>query len=139
VNLPAWALTIQTKWAVMPRKLCESLFAFAAFSALAACTSSAPQSASAPPERASAPAAATAPVESDALKRDARYRRVTKNGEEYFCRREPVTGTLTKKVETCLTEAQMEGRSRAEQDELRRTQGVPIPPAGAGAAGATGR
>jgi hypothetical protein len=58
------------------------------------------------------------------------YKRVTRNGEDYFCRRAPVTGSLTRTVETCLTQAQLDEKAQDARDFVYRTQGVPGQPAG---------
>jgi hypothetical protein len=53
------------------------------------------------------------------------YKRVTKNGEEYFCRREGVTGSRTKTTETCLTLAEITTLRETGQDFKSRVQGLP--------------
>jgi hypothetical protein len=112
----------------MARPLCGSLLAIAACSALAACASGAP-----PSVKANAPVAAASPA---ALKevsdRQRGYSRVTRNGEDYFCRRKPVTGSLTRTVETCFTQAQLDASAQNAKDFLNRVQGVPGQPAGTG-------
>src|SRR5690349_14195220 len=53
------------------------------------------------------------------------YRAVVKNGVEYYCTKEPVTGSRTETFERCLTEAQMIALREGGQDFLRRQQSRP--------------
>lgn len=46
------------------------------------------------------------------------YRTVVRNGQEYFCRTEAVTGSRVSTSETCLTRQQME----QSQEDVRRMQ-----------------
>ena len=63
------------------------------------------------------------------------YRRVMRSGEEYFCKKEPVTGSRTDTNETCLTQAQMDAAQKNTQDMLQRIQQNPGTPTGPGGAG----
>jgi hypothetical protein len=50
------------------------------------------------------------------------YRLVTRNGEQVYCRKEAATGSLTRVLETCLTEAELEARMGSDQglvDDIR--------------------
>jgi hypothetical protein len=112
----------------MRRQFNRNLFVFAAASALAACATNAPVDTSVKaPASASKPAAApaTTAVAADDKKAGKGYRQITKNGEEYFCRREAVTGSRTEVVETCLTKAQMDNIANNSQDLVRRMNTVP--------------
>jgi hypothetical protein len=51
-----------------------------------------------------------------------RYRSVTRDGEEYFCRNEAVTGSRLEMHEVCLTRKQMDAAREHTQDEVRRMQ-----------------
>jgi hypothetical protein len=53
------------------------------------------------------------------------YRLVRKNGEDYYCKREAVTGSRTRSVDTCLTTAQMEAMRRDSQELLRSLERGP--------------
>jgi hypothetical protein len=107
----------------------RSLFVFAAASALAACASNPPVSSNEQTAaKASTPttaAAATTAANPKSTRALSGYRSVTKNGQEYFCRREPVLGSRTETIETCLTKAQMETAKNDSQDLMRRIQAVP--------------
>lgn len=90
---------------------------------LAACAAKAP----ATPETNSYSAsdvAATMVVQNKA-KVPSGYRAVVKNGVEYYCTKEPVTGSRTETFERCLTEAQMIALREGGQDFLRRQQSRP--------------
>jgi hypothetical protein len=63
------------------------------------------------------------------------YRRVMRGGQEYFCKKEPVTGSRTDTNETCLTQAQMDAAQKNTQDMLQRLQQNPGTPSGPGGAG----
>lgn len=100
------------------------LVGFAAASALAACAANAPVNTSAK-ATASAGTPANGAAAADDKKSAKGYRQVTKNGVEYFCRREAVTGSRTEVVDTCLTKAQMDSATENSQDLVRRLNGVP--------------
>ena len=50
------------------------------------------------------------------------YRKVVKNGVEYFCSREGYTGSRTDSSVRCLTAAQLAAIREGAQDLMRRTQ-----------------
>ena len=52
---------------------------------------------------------------------------MTKNGEEYICRRETSTASRTEIVETCLTAAEFEDRAKKGQDFLEGLQSTQMP------------
>lgn len=52
------------------------------------------------------------------------YRTVVRDGEEYFCRTEAVTGSRVSTRETCLTRRQMD----QVQEDVRRMQSPPSDP-----------
>lgn len=108
--------------ATMKKALTRDLLVAAAVSALAACAAPAPQDV--------APAATGATAVKPAGNSSADYRRVTRNGEEYYCKRQKVTASLTRVVETCLTAAQLEAQRNDAQDYVNKTQGVPGQTAG---------
>jgi hypothetical protein len=98
------------------------ILAIAVASALAACASTGPTG----PTRA-ASASANAPATAAAASKNntdgfGGYRRVEKHGEEYFCRREGVTGSRTQMIETCLTQAQLTAMRENSQELLRDVQ-----------------
>ena len=100
------------------------IIVIAVTSVLAACASKAPVS---PPAVASASASsapATAAAEPNKGRNPAdNYRRVVKkNGLEYFCRKEGVTGSRTQVIETCLTQAQLTLLRENSQEFTRRVQ-----------------
>ena len=64
--------------------------------------------------------ASTTADNSNAFRR--KYRRVVKNGVEYFCRREGVTGSRVQSVTTCLTKAQLAAEVANNQEIMRRFQ-----------------
>jgi hypothetical protein len=74
---------------------------------LVACASALAACASKPPVNSTAPVAAnaTAPEASSVPKG---YRRVVKQGTEYFCRMQAVTGSHTLKTEVCLTRDELD-------------------------------
>lgn len=89
--------------------------------ALASCAANPPEATGAV-----APAPAAAPVAAAASDKPATsragYRLVTRNGEQVYCRREAVTGSLTRVQETCLTQAELEARMQSDQglvDDIR--------------------
>ena len=68
---------------------------------------------------------------------DRSYRRVVKNGKEFFCRREAVTGSRMQKTDICLTQEQMKDLQEHSQEYLRSAQNPAqspnaAPPGGAG-------
>jgi hypothetical protein len=51
------------------------------------------------------------------------YRKITKNGVDYYCSRDTLTGSRTDSQVRCLTEAQLAAVREGAQDMLRRQQG----------------
>lgn len=100
-------------------------FVIGAVSVLAACAAQ-PQAGSAP--AASAAPAAVALTSGQAATSDSKklptsgYRRVVKDGTEYFCKRETATGSRTQVFDQCLTEAQLTAMRDGSQDFVRRQQ-----------------
>lgn len=70
---------------------------------------------------------------------DRSYRHVVKNGKEYYCRREAVTGSRMQKTEICLTQAQMDDLQEHGQEYLRsaQTPAQEVTNSGAGPMGGT--
>jgi hypothetical protein len=58
------------------------------------------------------------------------YTLVVRNGTEYFCHRENVTGSRMEKHETCLTQAQIDAQREAGVDFTQQVQemGTRTPP-----------
>lgn len=94
----------------MKKALTRGLLVAAAVSALAACA---------------APAATGVTAAEEAGKSAADYRRVTRDGQDYYCKRQKVTASLTRVVETCLTAAQLEAQRNDAKDYVNKVQGVP--------------
>jgi hypothetical protein len=109
----------------------RSLVVFAIASTLVACAATEPAvkndsaTASVGTSAPAAAAAAAATPRDKGKKAGSGYRQLTRNGQEVFCRREPVTGSRTETVETCLTKAQLDASIADSQDALRRIQAVP--------------
>jgi hypothetical protein len=108
-----------------------SLFVAVAVSALAACASPAPADV--------APAATGVASVGQASQPGSDYRRVTRDGQEYYCKRQKVTASLTRVVETCLTAAQLEAQRSNAQDYVNKTLTVPEQPAGSNPMNVGGR
>ena len=89
--------------------------------------------ASGPPATSKPAAVAATPTQANNIA--VGYRRVMRSGEEYFCKKEPVTGSRTDTNETCLTQAQMDAAQKNTQDMLQRIQQNPGTPTGPGGAG----
>ncbi len=53
-----------------------------------------------------------------ALKPGNGYRKITKNGETYYCKKEAITGSRTNAQVTCLTQEEMTALSQNGQDLL---------------------
>ncbi len=58
------------------------------------------------------------------------FTRVVRNGTEYYCHKENVTGSRMEKHETCLTQAQIDAQRAAGVDFTEQVQsmGTPTPP-----------
>jgi hypothetical protein len=106
----------------MKNKWIGGLFVIAAASVLAACAAHAPVSPAASPVAAAGAAAPSTALASDQDKIPAGYRRVVKNGVEYLCSKEGMTGSRTATFEQCLTKEQLAARRDGDQDFLRRQQ-----------------
>jgi hypothetical protein len=63
------------------------------------------------------------------------YRKVVKNGVDYFCRKELPTGSRTNATETCLTQAQIDAAQKNSKDLVDRLQQIPGTPSGPGGSG----
>lgn len=50
------------------------------------------------------------------------FQLVVQKGEEYYCKRELITGSRTNTRDVCLTKAQMEAQISGTQDYLKRMQ-----------------
>ncbi len=123
----------------MRRQINGSLFVCATALALAACASNpaANTSGSASPgaEALAAVAAdssspSAAPLGTPAAKEKTirpgnGYRIGHKNGEEYYCQKQPVLGSRAKVIESCLTLAGLTKMRESGQDVMQRTQGRP--------------
>lgn len=118
----------------MTRTFMGSLLVAAAVSALAACAAPAPKDVAPAPTGVTGVTAA-----GQAGKSSADYRLVTKNGQELYCKRQKVTASLTRVVETCLTAAQLEAQRNNAQDYINKTQGSPELPAGSNPMNVGGR
>ena len=98
----------------------RGFFFIASATLLAACAG--------PNLRAPSPAARPAQVKGDADISAGKavpttgYRKVTKNGVEYFCSRETLTGSRTDTQVRCLTAEQLAAVREGAQDMLRRQQ-----------------
>ena len=108
----------------MGRQISTSLVILAAASTLVACASTAPTE-SQPKAAEPVVAAQTATTAEKSKSPGSGYRRVTKNGVDYFCKRESFTGSRTDSVESCRTQAQIDAARDNTQDLLRRIQQTP--------------
>jgi len=118
----------------MGQRFDGKLFLFTAAIVMTGCAANPPAGPSAP----GAPVVVAAPVASAAAATSAKpaaaqngvkagsgYRRIVKNGTEYFCRREAITGSRTETQQTCLTQAQMDRAQNDSQDMIRRLESLP--------------
>jgi hypothetical protein len=80
---------------------------------------------------ASAPLGTSGP----ALKPGNGYRKITKNGETYYCKKEVITGSRTNAQVNCLTQEEMTALSQNGQDLLN---GIRSQPGSQGAVGGNG-
>ena len=69
------------------------------------------------------------------------FTRVVRNGNEYFCHRETVTGSRMEKHEVCLTQAQIDEQREKGVDFLQQVQqmGTRTPPTSTPGQGGAGR
>jgi hypothetical protein len=116
----------------MGQRFDGKLILFTAAILMAGCAANPPAATTAPraPVAAAAPAVSAAATAKPAaapkgVRAGSAYRRVVKNGTEYFCRRESMTGSRTEVQETCLTQAQLDKVQNDSQDLVRRLEGVP--------------
>lgn len=65
------------------------------------------------------------------------YRLIKQNGQDYYCRRETITGSHTNKRDVCLTLAQLQRERDGIEDLVRRAQDTRT--TGPGADGSGGR
>ena len=54
------------------------------------------------------------------------FQLVVQKGEEYYCKRELITGSRTNTRDICLTKAQMEAQINGTQDYLKRARDTPV-------------
>ncbi len=118
----------------MSSQIYGRVFIFSAALALAACASNTAKPPSGDTAQANLAVAshqaatsdATTPTNQEhALKVGNGYRKVTKNGQEYYCRKEIETGSLVKAQTTCLTQAEMTALSQNGQDLLNGVRNTP--------------
>lgn len=54
------------------------------------------------------------------------FQLVVQKGEEYYCKRELITGSRTNTRDICLTKAQMEAQRNGSEDYLKRIRESPV-------------
>ncbi len=54
------------------------------------------------------------------------FQLVVQKGEEYYCKRELITGSRTNTRDICLTKAQMEAQRNGTEDYLKRMRDSPV-------------
>jgi hypothetical protein len=54
------------------------------------------------------------------------FQLVVQKGEEYYCKREVITGSRTNTRDICLTKAQMEAQRNGTEDYLKRMRDSPV-------------
>jgi len=92
---------------------------------LAACASTgapAPSRSVAPP----VPAAVTAGNSKTLADVPYGFQLVVQKGQEYYCKRELITGSRTNTRDICLTKAQMEAQRAGTEDYLKRMRDSPV-------------
>jgi hypothetical protein len=107
-------------------KIASTIFVVAAALQLAACASA---SGSSRPTRTVATPAPTAVTAGDSKTlADVPYgfQLVVQKGEEYYCKRELITGSRTNTRDICLTKAQMEAQRAGTEDYLKRMRDNPV-------------
>ena len=111
----------------MARQIYGNYLIVAVASALGACAANAPVSPGTTATASTSTPATAAAVAAPKTAKDptAGYRKVVKNGQEVYCRKESVTGSRTEVMETCLTLAQIETARENSQDLMRRLGSVP--------------
>jgi hypothetical protein len=100
----------------------RSSILFPVWATLGALVGCAAQPATQAPQ-ATAPGAATAAVAQDSPVGIGGYRRVMKDGVEYYCRAPVVTGSRMQRAETCMTKEQLEEMAEESEDFVRSLQG----------------
>ncbi len=101
-----------------------ALAAFAVSSLVACASTQTGRVATVPPTAAAPTTSKAAPKAGDAV--PVRYRVVKKGDQELYCRRDLLTGSRTKAMETCLTKAQLDAERAGTEDYLRRIQSTPV-------------
>lgn len=134
----------------MSSQIYGRVLVIAATLALGACASTAPDSKSAQPPSLATSQANLAKVSNQAavseassplgtagpaLKPGNGYRKITKNGETYYCKKETITGSRTNAQVSCLTQEEMTALSQNGQDLLN---GIRSQPGSQGAVGGNG-
>ena len=105
----------------------------AAAALLSACAATPP--AAGPAKPVAAPATANAGAQPASRSGGVDYRKVVKNGVDYFCRKELPTGSRTNATETCLTQAQIDASQKNSKDLVDRLQQIPGTPSAPGGSG----
>jgi len=92
---------------------------------LAACAST---GTTAPARTVAAPAPAAVTAGDSKTLADVPYgfQLVVQKGQEYYCKRELITGSRTNTRDICLTKAQMEAQINGTQDYLKRMRDAPV-------------
>jgi hypothetical protein len=117
----------------MTKLITLCLLPIATSALLAGCAAAPTTAASAPAVK---PAAATAAAGQPASRAGGvDYRKVVRNGVDYFCRKETPTGSRTNATETCLTQAQIDAAQKNSKDLVDRLQQIPGTPSGPGGSG----
>ncbi|MBK6672568.1 MAG: hypothetical protein IT482_06620 [Gammaproteobacteria bacterium] len=100
--------------------------AFAAALQLAACASTGGAAASSGTVATPAPPAVTAGDSKTLADVPYGFQLVVQKGEEYYCKREAITGSRTNTRDICLTKAQMEAQRNGTEDYLKRMRDSPV-------------
>ena len=117
----------------MTKLITLCLLPIATSALLAGCAAAPTTAASAPAVK---PAAATAAAGQPASRAGGvDYRKVVRNGVDYFCRKETPTGSRTNATETCLTQAQIDAAQKNSTDLVSRQLQIPGTPSGPGGSG----
>jgi hypothetical protein len=111
----------------MKRKRCGSLPIGAATLALAACAAKAPTQPVATTVASATTATAGATATASTGPALAAYKRVVRNGQTLYCKKEIPTGTRFVE-ETCLTQAQMDAQSKNAQNFTDDVHGMAVLP-----------
>lgn len=100
--------------------------AIAAVLQLSACASTGGAAAPSRTVATPAPAAVTAGDSKTLADVPYGFQLVVQKGEEYYCRRELITGSRTNTRDVCLTKAQMEAQRSGTEDYLKRMRDSPV-------------